>query len=290
MSELSKKIIEETLNKNPVAIKELFSEAVTSNVQDLIETIKPEFGNAIMEQQEEDPDISDEDIEEFFADFHAEYGELPMEEQLEILEEIEAELDSEELDEDEEVDEGLGAFRKRVLKDPSVKSTRVMDVKASRDEPSMDTSPKSTGEIKRGIKDANKKGRGLGFVTKEAEELDEAKINQHRQTAYDWHGGQSSALYSFASTGGKVHNKDHRDDLHHEIDKNIEWSKKDAAKEEPGQDSGKQIKRLRALKSYVAAAPIAIGEEAEELDEGSRYCKKCNMAFENKGSGCPHCK
>jgi len=99
MSQLSKKIIEETLAKNPVGIKELFNEAVTANVQELIETIKPEFGNAIMEQEEE-TDVSDEEIEEFFAAFHAEYGELPMEEQLEMLENMEIELD-----EDEEVEE-----------------------------------------------------------------------------------------------------------------------------------------------------------------------------------------
>lgn len=33
------------------------------------------------------------------------------------------------------------------------------------------------------------------------------------QTAYDWHSGQSSPLYSFASTGGVIWSADHREDL-----------------------------------------------------------------------------
>jgi hypothetical protein len=37
-------------------------------------------------------------------------------------------------------------------------------------------------------------------------------------TAYEWHGGQFSPLYSFASTGGKVHTEAHREKLLAEID------------------------------------------------------------------------
>lgn len=36
-------------------------------------------------------------------------------------------------------------------------------------------------------------------------------------TAFDWHGGQGSALYSFASTGGTVWDKEHRARLYREI-------------------------------------------------------------------------
>ena len=41
------------------------------------------------------------------------------------------------------------------------------------------------------------------------------------KTAYDWHGGQTSPLYSFASTGGVVHSADHRHNLIDEINENI---------------------------------------------------------------------
>ena len=37
------------------------------------------------------------------------------------------------------------------------------------------------------------------------------------ETAFNWHGGISSALYSFASTR-KIHSENHRDDVLDEID------------------------------------------------------------------------
>lgn len=37
------------------------------------------------------------------------------------------------------------------------------------------------------------------------------------QTAYDWHSGQWSPLYSFSSTGGTVHSEEHREELKREI-------------------------------------------------------------------------
>jgi hypothetical protein len=40
--------------------------------------------------------------------------------------------------------------------------------------------------------------------------------------AYNWHGGKSSPLYSFASTM-TVHSEDHRLGLAKEIAKNIDW-------------------------------------------------------------------
>ena len=42
-------------------------------------------------------------------------------------------------------------------------------------------------------------------------------IHKATETAYNWHGGQSSALYSFASCGGVVQNPAHRKKLQAEI-------------------------------------------------------------------------
>lgn len=39
-----------------------------------------------------------------------------------------------------------------------------------------------------------------------------------RETAYQWHGGQWSPLYSFASTGAIVHSEEHREGLIGEIE------------------------------------------------------------------------
>lgn len=43
-------------------------------------------------------------------------------------------------------------------------------------------------------------------------------ITENQNTAYEWNGGQWSALYSFASTGGVVHSETHRRNLIIEIE------------------------------------------------------------------------
>ena len=48
-------------------------------------------------------------------------------------------------------------------------------------------------------------------------EGEDVELLSARDTAYDWHGGQWSALYSFASTDCTVHNEGHRAQLEGEI-------------------------------------------------------------------------
>lgn len=103
-SSLAKTIIDEALNKNPVAIKEAVDKALTEKCKELIETMKPNLLK-VEEEVTEEYNLEDtEEREKFYADFHKEYGELPMEEQLEIMEKLEAEAIVEE-DEEETVDE-----------------------------------------------------------------------------------------------------------------------------------------------------------------------------------------
>lgn len=52
---------------------------------------------------------------------------------------------------------------------------------------------------------------------------DEVDVVAARDTAYEWHGGQWSDLYSFASTDATVHSEEHRSGLESEIQHNIEW-------------------------------------------------------------------
>lgn len=49
-------------------------------------------------------------------------------------------------------------------------------------------------------------------------------MNSPVATAYEWHRGQSSPLYSFASTGGKVLSEEHRANLLGEIAKCLAWA------------------------------------------------------------------
>ncbi|MCR4339856.1 MAG: hypothetical protein NUW01_08220 [Gemmatimonadaceae bacterium] len=59
-----------------------------------------------------------------------------------------------------------------------------------------------------------------------------------QRIAYDWHGGQWSPLYSFASTGGIVHSAEHQAGILREID-SIPEAAKDA--------------ELAALRAYIAS-------------------------------------
>lgn len=68
-------------------------------------------------------------------------------------------------------------------------------------------------------------------------------MNPLRQTAYEWHGGQNSAFYSFASCGGIVHSEEHREELLSEINVCLEEAKR--------QDLQTEIPKLTALRSHV---------------------------------------
>jgi hypothetical protein len=103
-----KKIIEATLAQKPLAVKEAIDEIMAEKCRAIVANIKPEFGNAVMEEQEEAAEMQN-----FFEAFHADHGDKPIEEQLEIMEAFEAELaekkhdkeeDKEEEDEDKEED------------------------------------------------------------------------------------------------------------------------------------------------------------------------------------------
>ena len=90
MSELATKIIEAALAKKPTAIKEAVNQLMEEKVKAVIESIKPEFGTAVLESYGADDDSDETD--EFFEAFHAEYGHLPEDEQMALLEELEAEV------------------------------------------------------------------------------------------------------------------------------------------------------------------------------------------------------
>jgi hypothetical protein len=69
------------------------------------------------------------------------------------------------------------------------------------------------------------------------------RLESMREIAYDWHGGQDSPLYSFASTG-KVWDKEHQAKLLAEIDDN-----NGAAETE--QDAARLLKLRKYIDSVV---------------------------------------
>lgn len=83
------------------------------------------------------------------------------------------------------------------------------------------------------------------------------------RVAFDWHGGQFSALYSFASTGGLVHDQRHLERLRVEVRDSIQWCNEHNAKraqelrEYRGPDDyGKEPHRLERLLEFIEAQPL----------------------------------
>ncbi len=68
-------------------------------------------------------------------------------------------------------------------------------------------------------------------------------------TAFNWHGGKSSALYSFASTR-KIHSENHRDDILDEIDECLSWARVNGERELGG------ISDLQSIQKTVSELPV----------------------------------
>ena len=121
------KIIEATLAQKPLAVKEAIDEIMAEKCRAIVDNIQPEFGNAVMEEQEEAAELQnffevfhadhgDKSIEEqleimeafdlqiFFEAFYADHGDKSIEEQLEIMEAFEAELAEKKIDHDKDGD------------------------------------------------------------------------------------------------------------------------------------------------------------------------------------------
>lgn len=107
-----------------------------------------------------------------------------------------------------------------------------------------------------------------------------------RRVAYDWHGGQSSPLYSFASTGCKVWSEEHRQGLYREIQKAIDWTNQYladavAAMANKGKfhkdEYAREPHRLKRLQEYVK------GVKSETQRELPHYLPTENPTC------CPHC-
>ena len=108
-------------------------------------------------------------------------------------------------------------------------------------------------------------------VTNSNKQISEACCSapqKHIDLAYSWHGGQSSPLYSFASTGGVVHNEQHRTNLNKEIDTNIASATQYENDPKYNKEYKGQTKKLNALKKYINSAPT------KELAEGMRIVSK----------------
>ena len=79
------------------------------------------------------------------------------------------------------------------------------------------------------------------------------------QTAYAWHGGQSSALYSFASTGGVVWSEDHRRGLLVEVDGCRNYVYVDP------RSQGREARKLDRLRAHVSKAKIGYCYESRRM-------------------------
>lgn len=104
------------------------------------------------------------------------------------------------------------------------------------------------------------------------------------RVAYDWHGGQFSALYSFASTGGVVHDQRHLERLRVEVHHNIKWCEEHNTKralelkEYRGPDDyGREPHRLARLLEFIEAASIGSYERYTKEGYGARRNKELGV-------------
>ncbi len=93
----TRKLIEAAVQKKPLDVKEVVEELMQEKVRGVLAGEVDSFDPLEEELTEE------QEMEEFFAAFHEEYGHLPEDEQEKIMEELMAEIEDEEaLSEDEE--------------------------------------------------------------------------------------------------------------------------------------------------------------------------------------------
>lgn len=128
----------------------------------------------------------------------------------------------------------------------------------------------------------------------ESSELDESveyleENKKHVETAYNWHGGQWSPLYSFASTGGKVWSEDHRQGLKHEIADNINHLQKMTPEEakyhkkEFKSHPDKEIKSLNSLLNHINSSKLHESAEDVKYKERVNHSDKDGYPEGKKG-------
>lgn len=79
------------------------------------------------------------------------------------------------------------------------------------------------------------------------------------ELAYDWHGGQSSPLYSYASTGGTIHNRDHAVGLLHELNEILPHARR---------DSPEDVETIKAFIDWLQTSKIPAMEGRSCIGEG----------------------
>jgi hypothetical protein len=75
---------------------------------------------------------------------------------------------------------------------------------------------------------------------------------EHRQTSYDWHDGQSSPLYSMASTG-TIASRTHQEALLREVRADLKWVREVGMPRNPDEYRGEEA-RLQALLDFIEGA------------------------------------
>lgn len=97
------------------------------------------------------------------------------------------------------------------------------------------------------------------------------------ELAYDWHGGQNSPLYSYASTGGTVHNRDHAVGLLHELNEILPHARR---------DNPEDVDTIKAFIDWLQMSKIPAMEGRNPIEEGYEEEELFNSAgFEETAPG-----
>jgi len=104
----------------------------------------------------------------------------------------------------------------------------------------------ATNDENKALVDNLIKGFHICFESEFSGQQNRLDLTQARQLAAEWHSGQWSPLYAFASTG-KIEDEEHKKNLIREIDENLIHS----SEEEGGEDE------LFALSDFIQSMPIS---------------------------------
>lgn len=91
-------------------------------------------------------------------------------------------------------------------------------------------------------------------------------LNEARVVAYNWHGGQESSLYSFASTGA-IHSEEHRRDTLTEIDQSAGWTNNHLSAHPGDLEYTREPDRLKKLREFVEKVDLGGGNSGRIPDD-----------------------
>ena len=110
--------------------------------------------------------------------------------------------------------------------------------------------------------------QGTAYGQKKASEM-QGDVFEAVNTAYEWHGGQSSYLYSFASLGGVLYKESWRGGLENEVESAIE-----SVQRTPDRFDADELEKLQNLLTVAQTIPAQTDDSEQDEEVGVQASKQ----------------